>query len=340
MSDRILTILAGGSSRRFQNNEGRWSDKVLKEYNNKPLLVHLLEGCRRYYDLVGISVNTKARKRTYSKIVNSYITNKFVKYIIDFKKVAFEGVLKGIYSTMEYFENKSIQFIPSDRPYLLFEILKELKVKPNGVSIFKYSDGMIEPLLALYGSNSRISSKFLNLSLSRADVPIRLSQYIQTYCIDDLLKKNDLSADIFTNINVQGNLTREITELDDLSNICIPSPENIEKQSELILNDINDYEDVLDVANELMEKEHFYAAYLLSLSSLKKKKLDSEVFKQIGKEALLKEREYWKVKNLPFLELHALQDLITIFPEEQTRDNMSSVIKLKEKMKIKSRRLK
>ncbi|MHA1200531.1 MAG: NTP transferase domain-containing protein, partial [Candidatus Heimdallarchaeaceae archaeon] len=175
MSDRVLAILAGGSSRRFQSKEVQWSDKALMEYNAKPLLVHLIEECKEFYDEIGISLNSKARKKTYSKVIKSYVSSTSIEYIVDSTKIASEGVLKGIQTTMSYFMNKEIQFIPSDRPNLLFEILDKLEVKPNGVSVFKYSNGMIEPLLALYGSNSRIPSQFHNISLSRADVPIRLA---------------------------------------------------------------------------------------------------------------------------------------------------------------------
>lgn len=339
MSNRVLSILAGGSSRRFQSKKSQWSDKALMEYNDKPLLVHLIDECRGIYDEIGISLNSKARKKTYSKIIKSYVSSTSIEYIVDSTKVTFEGVLKGIQSTMNYFMNKEIQFVPSDRPHLLFKILDMVEVKPNGVSVFKYSDGMIEPLLALYGSNSRIPSQFLNLPLSRADVPIRLAQSIQTYNIDELIEKNALSHSIFANINVQVDVNEEIAKHDIPANLDMPSPDTIVRKVIPILDNQNISEDIFDSFSILMEKEHFYAAYLWVLSSLNNKQIDSKLFKELGKEALLKEKDYWKNNDISLLELHALQDLVFIFPEEQTKENMRSMIQLKEKMKIKPRRV-
>ncbi len=338
MSNRSLIILAGGTSRRFQNKEGQWLDKVLMEYNNKPLLIHLLKECSRLYDVIGLSINSKTRKKVYSKVVRSYLSAMNIEYIIDSKKTNFEGVLQGIQSSMDYFVDKEIQFVPSDRPYLLFEILAKLETKSNGVSIFQYSDGMIEPLLALYGSNSRISPHFLNLSLSRADVPIRLAQHIQTYNIDELIEKNNSSYDIFANINVKINLSKTMTKHDTLSPV-LPSPKIIDRRGEIILDNQIKNSNIPDVVDILMQEEHFYTAYLWLLKSLKEKNIDSKLFNKLGKEVLQKEREFWRKEELSFLELHALQDLVSIFPEEQTQANMSNMLQLKEKMKIKSKRV-
>ena len=339
MIDRALTILAGGSSRRFQNKEGQWSDKALMIYNNKPLLVHLLNECTEFYDRVGISVNSKKRKRIYSKLIDSKDLSLPVEYIIDSQKNEFEGVLKGIQTSLSYFEDVAIQFIPSDRPNLLFEILDKLKVKSNGVSIFQYSDGMIEPLLALYGAKSRIPQKFHNLKLSRADVPIRLAQSIQTYNLDTIAEQHNIPRNIFANINVQADFDDEIIKHELSSNFTIhPSKEIIKDQG--TIDDILDLsENITDTAETLIENQHYYASYLLVLSALNQKEIDSRIFNKEGRRALVMEKEYWKEYNIPFLELHALQDLVFNFPEEQTKENMSSMLQLKEKMKIKPRRI-
>ena len=122
--------------------------------------------------------------------------------------------------------------------------------------------------------------------------------------------------------------------------MILPSPERIERQYSPSLVDKNKAEDVLDVHSSLIEKEHYYTAYLWALLSLKQKKIDLEMFENIGKETLLKEISFWKENNIPFLELHALLDLVNKFPDEQTKTNMTNVLRLKEKMKIKPRRLK
>lgn len=339
MSNRVLTILAGGSSRRFQDKESQQLDKVLMEFNEKPLLVHFLEKGHKYYDLVSISVNSKKRRKTYSKIVNSHLSNMPVEYVIDDNNIAFEGVLKGICSSMNYFVNKTIQFVSSDRPYLLFGILNNLKVKQNGVSLLRYSDGMIEPLLALYGPDSRIPPPYHHLPLSRADVPIRLAQSVQTYSIEEILEKNKLSYDVFANVNVKVNLNEGIFSYDAPPNFLLPRPVEIEKKALNIFTLVADPKrNISDIVNLLMEKEHYFAAYLWILYASFKKKIDIEMFRKLGKDALLKEKEYWKEKNISFLEFHALQDLIFNFPEEQTKENMKLTLQLKEKMKIKPRR--
>jgi molybdopterin-guanine dinucleotide biosynthesis protein A len=339
MYNRALVILAGGSSRRFQSKEGQWSDKALMTYKGKPLLVHLLNDCEEFYDKIGISVNSHKRRKTYSKIIESETLDVSIEYIIDSKKNNFEGVLKGIQSSMSYFVDKEIQFIPSDRPHLLFEILDKLKVEPNGASILQYSDGLIEPLLVLYGPKSRIPPQFHNLSLSRADVPIRLAQSIQSYNIDTLVEQQNIPLSMFANINVQVNFDDSVAKYEVSPDFTLHSPKPIVKHHDTLTNILDSCENIIDTANSLIEHQHYYASFLLVLSASKRKIIDSNIFKKLGKKALSMEGEYWKSHNIQFLELHALQDLIFHFPEEQTKDNMSSMLKLKEKMKIKPRRV-
>jgi len=339
MSDRVLTILAGGTSRRFQHKNNQWSDKALMNYIDKPLLIHLLVQSIKLYDSVAISINKRKRKKVYSNLINLYSTLSSPHYIIDEKRSRFEGVLKGIYTSMKYFENKEIQFVPSDRPYLNFEIIRKLDVKDNGASILQYSNGMIEPLLSLYGKNMRIPPIFFNLSLSRADVPIRLAQSIQTFSIEKLLSMNNLSARILANINVKVDLDIPDNGIGVPKEVLLPIPRHIERKPLPPLPLDNMKRKIYVVMSELMERERFYAAYLWVLLAQKNRWVDEINFNKLARDALRREMKYWNENNISFLELHALQDLVHNFPEEQTKNNMSTVLKLKERMRIKPRKI-
>ena len=136
-----------------------------------------------------------------------------------------------------------------------------------------------------------------------------------------------------------GRICHLLPDLSLSSNFDLHSPRKIVKRQNTIANILEFDNTIPDIATSLIENQHYYASFLLTLSALNQKKIDSNLLKKLGKNALAMEREYWIENNIPFLELHVLQDLVSNFPEEQTKKNMSSMLKLKERMKIKPRRV-
>ncbi|MCE7737739.1 MAG: NTP transferase domain-containing protein [Candidatus Heimdallarchaeota archaeon] len=340
MSNRTLTILAGGYSRRFQKKDGQWLDKALLYINNEPLLIHLLDQGNEIYDGINISVNSNSRKRDYKEIVESYLPNINTDFTVDLRKISLDGVLKGIYSTLKKRAKSSIQFIPSDRPYLDLRILRGLKVMKRGVSLLKYDNGMIEPLLSLYGAQASFPESFSQLPLSRADVPIRISNEIQVYSINEILDRNNLSSKIFSNINIQPDIENEGIEHSNSAAVNIPDSVIIKREQPNFTSDDTRYNKEDGIIKTLIEIENYYSAFLSSLYFWKQKKISVGKYKALGIESLKKEYEFWIKNEIPFLALHSLDDLVGYFPKEKKPSVNAKIEHLRKKMRIEPRRIK
>lgn len=340
MSSRTLTILAGGYSRRFQKKDGKWLDKALLYINNEPLLIHLLDQGNEIYDGINISVNSNSRKRNYEEIVKSYLPNVNTDFTVDLRKISLDGVLKGIYSTLEKRTNSSVQFIPTDRPYLDLRILKGLKVMKRGVSLLRYDNGMIEPLLSLYGAQASFPENFSQLPLSRADVPIRFSNEIQVYSISEILGRNSLSSKIFAHINIQSDIENERIEYSNSTAANIPDSVLIEREQPNFTFDDIRYNEEDEIVETLVEIENYYSAFLSSFYFWKQKKISIEKYKAFGIKSLKKEYEFWIKNEMPFLALHSLDDLVRYFPGERKPGIKAKIKHLRKKMKIEPRRIK
>jgi hypothetical protein len=64
-----------------------------------------------------------------------------------------------------------------------------------------------------------------------------------------------------------------------------------------------------------------------------------KIHSNIGKRCLRGEYDYWLDNNVPFLALHALQDLVYFFPEEKNPEVSKELDRLKTKIKIKSKKM-
>ena len=106
MSSRILSILAGGFSRRFQDKKNQWLDKFLLQFKEKPLIIHLIEEAKKHFDGLKISVNSSSRAVKYAKIIKEYQIAATLEFIVDLKGISLEGVLRGIYTSLKKSENK------------------------------------------------------------------------------------------------------------------------------------------------------------------------------------------------------------------------------------------
>lgn len=336
MLDSVLVILAGGSSRRFQIKNSKWQDKALLEINQIPLLIQLLERSSSYYQDKCISVNSLNRKRNYLSIIKSHASSETPNFIIDSQNTQFKGVFLGIYSVLNNYTDKKVQFVPSDRPFLDFLILSKMEVEKFGVSVLQHENGMIEPLLSLYGSDVYFPKEFEQLSLTRADVLIRLSPHLRVYNATSILEKNNLPSYIFDNINIQDDFTELKETAYDIGEIQIPSPKEIEGSRFSVPDSSTDINDFLE---NLMDNCNFYLAFLWSQCFIKSISESVKGIGDIGKECLKKEYNYWLGNNMPFLALHALQDLVHFFPEEENKTTIQEIIELKTKIKMKSRKM-
>jgi len=339
MTSTVLTILAGGFSRRYQDSKVQWQDKALTNFENVPLLVNLVNRARRFYDDICISVNSEARKEEYLKILHQFEPSFKPNFVVDKDNNEIQGVLQGITSVLTKYQEKEIQFIPTDFPFIDFEILRNIKVRSGGVGILYYSSGMIEPLLTLYGYPRYFPDQFQSLFLSRADVMIRLSSHLNLYNIEQILEVNKLSPSVFNNINIQSGSNSVIDIFKESRSIIIPAPKEIKRSDLSNLKFPSESLDYVNFIYEIIERKQFYASFLWSRYYLQNKMISSEDYQNLGNVSLKRESQFWLDNNLPFLALHALQDIIQYLPEEKNVKILKEISSLRKKLGIESRKV-
>ena len=339
MTSTVLAILAGGFSRRYQESNAQWQDKALSNFEGVPLLVNLVNKARRFYDTICISVNSDARKEDYLNVFHQFEPSFKPDFVVDKDNNEIQGVLQGITSVLTKYQEKEIQFIPTDFPFIDFKILENIRAKSGGVGILYYSSGMIEPLLTLYGCTRYFPKQFQRLSLSRADVMIRLSSHLNLYDIKQILEVNQLSPRVFSNINIQSdsNLVKD-TRHESKSTI-MPIPREIRRFDLNKLNFPPESPDNVNFIYEIIEKKQFYAAFLWSRYCFQKNMISSEDYQNFGKISLKQESQLWLDEDLLFLAIHALQDLIQYFPEEKDVKVVKEISFLRKKLSIEPRKV-
>ena len=336
MPDNVFVILAGGFSRRYQDKNNQFIDKALLSINDVPVLIDLLKRGFQFYDEVSISVNSIDRKKKYSQILKLE-ENQPSKIIID-KTMTLKGALKGIVSTIREYQDKNIQFLSVDRPFIDFNLLNKMTIQENSISLLQYENGLLEPLLALYGSRLYFPKEIEQLQLSRADVLIRICPLVRLYCIDRIVEINQLPSEIFANINIQSDLSIE-KPFYDSATLELPKPRLI-RRKDLPKLDFDLLEQGFkEQIHELIENEHYYLAVLLSMYAKQNSIFNLEDFQNLACIALENEYKYWLKNDMAFLALHALQDQIIFCTQLDNRGKLKEILKLKEKMKIKSRNL-
>ncbi|MBY8999457.1 MAG: NTP transferase domain-containing protein [Candidatus Heimdallarchaeota archaeon] len=338
MPKTVLAILAGGLSRRYQKQNTEWQDKILFQFNNEPFLVNLIKRSNLLYDETVLSVNSTNREEAYKTILQKHSLANQIDFIIDDQNSSFEGVMLGIGSILRSLRGKVVQVLPSDRPFLMLSILKSMKICDEGVSFFQSDTGLIEPLLTLYGSNIYFPRELETLSLSRADVLMRVSPLLKIYNADTIISMNDLSPRTFSNVNVQDYIKNDNNfNISEEKNLTMPPPITISRSSPIEKQGSFKEIDCQDYVEKLNEQNHNYSAFLWSMFFRNQSLINEGNYNCLAKKSLRAEHQFWTDKKIPFFALHALQDLLFFFPEEKIISDIQKIDALKKQMKIQSK---
>ncbi len=337
MSETVLVILAGGLSRRYQKQSAEWQDKVLLPFNGEPFLVNLIKRSNLFYGETVLSVNSATRKEEYRKILQNYNLMDQIDFIIDDQNSSFEGVMLGIGSTLRLLQGKTVQFLPSDRPFIMLSLLKSMKICDDGVSFLQSETGMIEPLLALYGQKIYFPKQFEELTLGRADVLIRTAPMLKLYDSTAIIEMNNLPTKTFDNVNIQTELRKSAIDIQEFDKLEMPSPNTIIRSLKSVEPESFDELYLYDFIEKMNDLHNNYSAFLWSRYFRKSSVLTEKDYEELAKKSLKAEHLFWKDNNIPFFALHALQDLIYYFPEETKDTILKDVKELKKKLIIKPR---
>jgi len=337
MLKTVLVILAGGLSRRYQKQNTEWQDKILLTFNDEPFLVDLVKRSNLLYEETVLSVNSAARKEEYKTILQNYNLMDQTDFIIDDQNSSFKGAMLGIGSTLRLLSSKAVQFLPSDRPFLMLSLLKSMKVCDDGVSFFQSETGMIEPLLALYGPKIYFPRQFEELYLARADVLMRTAPILKLYDSTAIIEMNNLPTKTFDNANIQTELRKNAVDIQEFDKLEIPLPNTIIRSLKSMEPESFDESYLYDFIEKMNDLHNNYSAFLWSRYLSKSSVLTEKNYEKLAKKSLKAEHLFWKDNNMPFFALHALQDLIYYFPEETKGSILKEVKELKKKLKIKPR---
>ena len=337
MSKTVLAILAGGLSRRYQKQATEWRDKILLSVNDEPFLVSLVKKSNILYGETILSINSTARKEEYRTILQKHNLMDQIDFIIDDQNSSFDGVMLGIGTTLRLLRGKTVQFLPSDRPFLMLSLLKSMKICDNGVSFLQSETGMIEPLLALYGPNIYFPKQFEELSLSRADVLMRTAPTLKIYNSTSIIEMNNLPTKTFDNVNDQTALRENTVNIQNFEKLEMPSPITFNRSLRSVKPESFDELDLSVFIEKLNNLHNNYSAFLWSRYFRKLSLLTKKNYEELAKKSLKAEHLFWKDNNVPFFALHALQDLLYYFPEEAKNTISKEIKDLKMKLKIKSR---
>ncbi|MHA1302710.1 MAG: NTP transferase domain-containing protein [Candidatus Heimdallarchaeaceae archaeon] len=337
MKNAVLAILAGGFSRRYQNGDNNWRDKALMEINGRPLLVKLIEDGLKTYKDICVSVNSEERKSQYSRILMKFEMHEKAKIIVDSPNLKFHGALKGITTILQSCYHDPIQFVPCDRPYLDLSVLSKMTCPELGISFLTYENGMIEPLLALYGAKIIVQPEFTKLSLTRADVYLRLAPILQIYNVSEIIKQNNLTPLFFINVNLSTDM--KSNKKKEKRDFVIPEPYVIKKDFVELYETPKDKKEILEYLEFLTINGHYYAAFLWTLSAYESNLFSKEDFYIQGIKSLKQEFKFWNENNVPFLALHAIQDLVKTFPKENNSETKRTIVKFKQQLGIKTKKI-
>jgi hypothetical protein len=193
---------------------------------------------------------------------------------------------------------------------------------------------MLEPLLTSYGFDSYFPKQFEKLSLSRADVLIRLSPRLRLYNASKIIEENDLPEHIFENINIQEDIERiKLVNL-ELDEIKISEPITISRNKPEEFDIPKSEKGCIEFIHKHISSNNFYSAFLWSDFFQSSSLISNEIFRDLGKKTLREEYEYWNDNNIPFMALHALQDLVVIFPDEINETRKKTIAQLRAQLNI------
>jgi len=189
---KSIIVLCGGYSKRMGQ------DKGLLFFNNKPLIVNVLETACEYAEEVILVLRNLEQRNQYENILRK--EDFYIKIKICTDELEGQGPLMGIFTGLKCISSNEALVIPCDSPFILQTFMKNIYQYYNLIYdavVPEWPDGKLEPLHAIY--NKRIlNTKHQLLKGDKRDVQALLLEldvrYIPVYLLDQ-------SSRAFLNLN-------------------------------------------------------------------------------------------------------------------------------------------
>ena len=189
---KSIIVLCGGYSKRMGQ------DKGLLFFNNKPLIVNVLETACEYAEEVILVLRNLEQRNQYENILRK--EDFYIKIKICTDELEGQGPLMGIFTGLKCISSNEALVIPCDSPFILQTFMKNIYQYYNLIYdavVPEWPDGKLEPLHAIY--NKRILNTIHQLFKGdKRDVQSLLLEldvrYIPVYLLDQ-------SSRAFLNLN-------------------------------------------------------------------------------------------------------------------------------------------
>ena len=195
--DRTAAILAGGESSRLRN-------KAETPFAGKPMILHIIDKCKKVADESLVIVNTREQEKNLSKVVGKL---RHLRIVVD-RPEQFLSPLLGARTAFENANGEFTLLVPCDAPLIKTPVLDLLFSMINGwdAVVPRFPNGHIEPLHAVYRTD--ISRKITNdaIALGKRSMKDLLARLNLLYLSTDVIKRLDPQLESFTNVNTVNEL--------------------------------------------------------------------------------------------------------------------------------------
>jgi molybdopterin-guanine dinucleotide biosynthesis protein A len=189
---RTAAILAGGQSRRLR-------DKALILLAGKPMIMHMIDKCKKIVDEILVIVNSQEQSDIFSQEIGHAPQFKIA---IDTKE-PFLSPLLGARTAFENSRSETTLLLPCDTPLIRTSVLELIfsVIADWDAVVPRYPGGHIEPLHAVYRtatSRNVIDELLSSGKRSMKDLIMRLRTI---YLSTETIKQLDPELESFMNIN-------------------------------------------------------------------------------------------------------------------------------------------
>jgi molybdenum cofactor guanylyltransferase len=193
---KSIIVLCGGLSTRMGQDKGSMN------YNNEPMIVHVLKTVKKVADEVILVLRDKNQCQIYKKLLDEYklLNMDGLKICSDIVKD--QGPLEGILTGLKQIKSINAMVIPCDSPFISSSFLNKIfdisiMHKDYEAYVPRLVNGKLEPLHSIYSKNS------INLIEKLIDEDIRsvrtLISQLKVKYID--IEKLDITGKSFINLN-------------------------------------------------------------------------------------------------------------------------------------------
>ncbi|MFX0069382.1 MAG: molybdenum cofactor guanylyltransferase [Promethearchaeota archaeon] len=188
----FVAILAGGRARRLGKEKG------LIRILGKPMISYIIDACKELTTDIFVIFGTKEQSETYLNALSD------IRIIIDNAHQEYSPLF-GAITAFKQIKSDYIFLLPCDTPLIkssVIELLYSIRLGYDAI-IPRWPNGYIEPLCAIYRSNSTLDLAEKMMNMGRFEMR-GITEGLKVLYVSTLaIKKFDSKLDSFYNVNTE-----------------------------------------------------------------------------------------------------------------------------------------